>query len=231
MGFPGNNNYCDGKCTSCNAPETCNFKFNGMGQKPTCACGAATPPRTRPTGPRPTFNPHRPTRSMKPGMMNCADIHGAAAGSTPEDEDSCENWELCKNHRRTPVFVPVNGDTDASCCCNEPTGSSEPANDKSQFCCAIPDAPEPTASCSGIQAMSCGKPFFAATKTCLPTIAESMDCNILAPESSKAFQDCTVIFNCMKKAFGPTFGTCCNCINYFAVQFKQPQFQIDCDAA
>ena len=61
-------------------------------------------------------------------MRACADIH-QASGSTPEDEASCDSWSLCKQHRRTPTFVPGTGDEEDSCCCSEPSDNDEPAGD------------------------------------------------------------------------------------------------------
>jgi len=230
MGRPGNNDYCDGKCaTPCATGQVCQFQFNGMGQKPTCGCAV---PRTRPSRPgtRPTRPPGpRPTRTM-PGMRACADIH-QASGSTPEDEASCDSWSLCKQHRRTPTFVPGTGDEEDSCCCSEPSDNDEPAGDKNQFCCAITSAPEPTTTCSIMDVKPCSQGFATAAIACKSAITDSKNCNIMADPSSQAYKDCTEIFDCMHKSFGKNFGKCCNCINAFASKFKEAQFQLDCTAA
>ena len=162
-------------------------------------------------------------------MRACADIR-QGAGSTPEDEASCDSWSLCKQHRRTPAFVPgPAGEADA-CCCSEPSDNDEPKGDSNQFCCAIKSAPVPKATCSLMDVKPCSAGFAAAAVACSSAVADAKNCNIMAPPDSQAYKDCKEIFDCMQTSFGSRFGQCCNCINSFATQFEEFRFQLDCTA-
>ena len=177
--------------------------------------------------PPPTPPSPRPGSKMRP----CADIH-QGTGSTPEDEASCQSWSLCKQHRRTPTFVPTTGDRKQdACCCSEPSDSDEPAGDTDKFCCAIASVPEPSATCSIVDIRPCSQGFTTATVACAQALVDAKGCDIMAPQNSSAFKSCTEIFDCMQRSFGKSFGKCCNCINAFAAQFQESQFQLDRTAA
>merc|ERR1719163_1281661 len=111
------------------------------------------------------------------------------------DRASCLAWEGCKQKHMFPNYTTF-GDKE-ECCCGD-------------FCCFMDSNPH-SEMCAPKDYMMCAKSTVDFLTQCQMQIASAKDCDPSAPAGSPGRQDCTAVYECAKKSFGPTFDQCCGC--------------------